>query len=65
MTTNNEFNGYDLQITLNEEQLWSYHRVLDHAYRTWPGGPPEDQEMLYCLKTKAEALILEIQFMKS
>jgi len=60
-----EFNGYQIVMTLDENQLWCYHQALSKAHQTWAGGPPEEQEMLYFLKSQAERMILEIQLMRS
>ena len=60
-----EFNGYEIKMTLNENQLWCYYQALDKAHRNWAGGPPEEQQMLHFLKGQAQKLVLEIQLMRS
>jgi len=60
-----EFNGYQIVMTLDENQLWCYHQAISKAHKNWAGGPPEEQEMLRFLKIQAESMVLELQFMRS
>ena len=60
-----EFSGYEITMTLDENQLWCYYQAISKSHRNWAGGPPEEQEMLYFLKGQAEKMVLEIQLMRS
>ena len=53
---------YDLTLSMNKSQVKWLYVTMDHAYNTWSGGAPIEQEVLFGLKTEAWKLLLEAQF---
>ena len=60
-----EFEGYQITLTFDKQQLWCYYQAIGKSHQNWSGGPPEEQEMLYFLKVQAEKMVLEMQLFGS
>ena len=53
---------YTVSLDMDREQLRLFYSTMARAYKSWPGGNPEEQELLKGIRDHAWKLLLEAQF---
>ena len=53
---------YTFAVDMTREQLRLFYHTMAQSYKHWPGGNPEEQELLKNIRDEAWKLLLEAQF---
>ena len=59
---NNDYT-YGMSFEMSHDDLKKFYVTMAKAYKSWPGGDPDEQQLLLFLRDESWKLLLEAQFM--
>ena len=52
-----------MSFEMSHDDLKKFYVTMAKAYKSWPGGDPDEQQLLLFLRDESWKLLLEAQFM--